>query len=276
MPVLWPTSCIIEYSKNSKPVLKAIIIDDELKARTNLRSLVELCDIEINVLRDFGKPSEAILFLSANHVDCIFLDVEMPEMDGFQFLELLGESNAKVIFTTAHNEYAIKALKANAIDYILKPIDIDELEESLLKLEKVTATAEPQEQNSVYQESLQNLMKGFDEGKTSTKITIPQNLGFKIVDSKNISRIEADGRYSMIYFDGEPSELVTKNIGHFEEILDADKFVRIHHSHLINLDFMAQFSNIDGGVAIMKDGGKVAIAKRRMKEFRAKVEAYYA
>ena len=257
-------------------MLKAIIIDDELKARTNLRSLVELCETDVNVLHDFGQPSEAVLFLSTNPVDCIFLDVEMPEMDGFQFLELLGESGAKVIFTTAHNEYAIRALKANAIDYILKPIDIDELEESLKKLEKMMGVSAPKGETDVYTESLQNLMAGFGGGPMSSKITLPQRNGFKIVDSNNIVRIEADGRYSLLRFEDGTEELVTKNLGHFEDILSTDKFVRVHHSFLINLDFLAKYSSEDGGVAVMKDGSKVAVAKRRMKEFKAKAGAYYA
>ena len=258
-------------------MLTSIIVDDEQKARSNLQNLLELCDVEVSVLKEFDRASDAVIWLKTAEVDCIFLDIEMPEMDGFQFLDTIDAQKTKIIFVTAYGQYSIRALRANAIDYLLKPVDIDELETALqrLILSKSKSDIDGSE-NRVYEDSLKNLLRSYGSGKLNSKITIPQTHGFKIVDSNEIIRVSADGSYSSISLLDNQSELVTKNIGHFEEILDESKFVRIHNSHLINLDHMTEFSTEDGGTVKLKDGSVITIARRRLKPFKDKIDAFYS
>lgn len=256
-------------------MLTAIIVDDEQKARSNLQNLLELCEIDISIKGQFERPVDAIEFLKSNAVDCIFLDIEMPEMDGFEFLENIDTQKTKIIFVTAYGQYSIRALRANAIDYILKPVDIDELEQALSKLTSLKGETE-KGKDPVYENSLKNLIESYSSGKISSKITIPQTHGFKIIDSKEIVMVIADGSYSQLSFMNKTREVVTKNIGHFEEILDDRQFVRVHNSHLINLEFMTEFTAEDGGLVKLKDGSIIAIARRRMKMFKEKVDAFYS
>lgn len=256
--------------------IAAIIIDDEPEARNNLKNLLKLSDAEVEILADFDNGPDAIEFVRSTHVDCIFLDIELPKMSGFQFLERVELEKTFVIFVTAHTNYAIRALRANAIDYILKPIDFDELETSLRRLSALLHTSSDPYLHQVYRESFQNLISYQKSGIKSSKITLPTSNGFKIIDSSNIVRVEADGGYSRILFSERKQELVTRNLGHFESILDDSKFLRIHYSHIVNLDFIEEYSGIDGGIVLMKDGSSVVIAQRRMKDFKAKVDEYYS
>jgi len=250
-----------------------IIIDDEQKARTNLRNMLGICSIQVNILAEFSKPSEAIEFLKSKNVDCIFLDIEMPEMDGFKFIDHIDTAKTRITFVTAHSKYSIRALRANALDYLLKPLDIDELETSLERLVDDKQSAINKDQ-SVYDDSLKNLLQAQVKGKLSSKITIPQTNGFKIVDSKKIIRILGEGAYSRLFIHEGKPELVTRNLGHFEEVLEEEKFVRVHNSIIINLDYMTEFTSVDGGTLTMIDGSEIIVARRRLKHFKTKVDAY--
>ena len=271
--------CVLDLLLNAielrQQMLNTIIIDDENKARSNLKNLLGHYCPQVSVLDDFGKPKEALEYLKSKPVDGIFLDIEMPGMTGFDFVDELNVKDCQVVFVTAYSQYAIQAFKANAIDYLLKPISISDLERSVLKMEE-RKREKSKELDSTYLMSLRNLVEGQKSGKTSSKITVPNTNGFKIIDSDEIVRISADGAYSHISFANSKSMLVTKNLGHFEEVLDQNKFVRTHYSHIINLDYLKEFSNIDNGTAIMEDGNKILIAKRRLKEFKDKVDAYYS
>lgn len=254
-------------------MLKAIIIDDERPARENLFNLIKLCSTQLEVVASFEKPTQAITYLEEETVNCIFLDIEMPGMDGFRFLEALGHTQARVIFTTAHSEYAVKAFRADAIDYLLKPIDMDELETAI---DRVRVDVMKTVANKEYVRSVRRLIEQQTDDKISPKITLPITHGFKIAQSDNIIRVEADGRYCRIFFKETEPELVTRNLGYFEEVLDRALFIRVHNSHLINLKHMIEFLSINGGTVRMADGNEITIAKRRLKEFKDATHAYCA
>lgn len=256
-------------------MITCIIIDDEHKARTNLKNLLSICHQPVEVLSEFSKASEAVGFLEEHSVDCIFLDIEMPEMDGFGFLEHINPDKSRIIFVTAHSKYSIKALRVNALDYLLKPLDIDELENALKRLEDELEELENGDRE-VYKESINNFLQSQLKGKLSSKITIPQSHGFKIIDSSKIIKVLGEGAYSRIFMTDQESELVTKNIGRFEEILDENKFVRIHNSIIINLDFMTEFTSVDGGTVTLVDQSKTVVARRRLKHFKEKVDEFYS
>lgn len=257
-------------------MLTSIIIDDEPKACANLSNLLSAYCPKVEVLAQFGKPSKAISYLTNNQqVDCIFLDIEMPEINGFDFIKRIGQTKSMVVFVTGYASYALRAIKANALEYLLKPIKITDLQKAARKLEEHKRRMELHSEKEVYLESIQNALLRLNDSGNS-KIRIPSAHGFRIIDSNDIVQIHADGGYSRIQFENQKPELVTKNIGHFEEILQENKFVRIHHSCIINLDFLSKFSTKDGGVAVMKDGSNCLIAKRRMREFKQKVDEFYS
>ncbi|MBO6517933.1 MAG: response regulator transcription factor [Bacteroidia bacterium] len=257
-------------------IIKAVIIDDESKARINLKNVLAKCEPGVEVQSEFGSPEEVLRNPDVlGDVDCLFLDIQMPGLNGFDFLEQIDYSNMMVVFVTAYSSYALRAIKANALDYILKPIKISELRITINKLYKRKEMLRNESERSVYSKSLENSINHFYQ-KTPPKITIPTRHGFKIIDSAELCWVQADGNYSWIHLNGERAELVTRTIGHFEDILDSEKFVRVHNSSLINLDFLAEFSFEGGGTAFLKDGTSLNIAKRRLKTFKQRVDAYYS
>lgn len=257
-------------------MLKTVIVDDEAKSRANLLSLLEGYCPEVEVLADFESPVSAISFLEKEKIHCIFLDIEMPEMTGFEFLEKVDRLNIKVVFVTAYASYAIQAIKAMAFDYILKPIKISELENTVARL-KSGIEKESQELEKPDVLTTDEITNGnHHQGAKNHRISVPDAFGFKLIDTTKIIRVEADGGYCRIYVQGEKPFLVSRNIGHIESLLDPGKFVRVHHSHVINLDFLDKYSSEDGGISIMKDGTQIGIARRRVRDFKLKVNAYYS
>lgn len=257
--------------------LKSIVVDDEPGARDNLRNLISMCQHDIDVVGDFGDALSAVNFLNDHTVDCLFLDIEMPKMNGFDLVKLIDTSSAMVVFTTAHSHYSIKALRANAIDYLLKPIGLDDLNNAIARvIVRKLQDLELRDSRAVYRESITNLISGGLKSKDITKITVPHTNGFKILDTKHIIRLEGSGAYSRIYLTDGEVELVTRNIGYFDDILNNTGFIRIHNSHLINLDLMKEYSTVDGGTAILKDGTELPIARRRLQEFKDYISRYYA
>lgn len=256
-------------------MLKTIIVDDERKARDNLRNMLGHYCPQVNILADFGKTADAQQFIANNPLDGLFLDIQMPGMSGFDLLEKIDYHHMHVVFVTAFSDYAIKAFKAHALDYLLKPIKIDDLENAVARMEQLQAAQRAAMEVDTYQASLKNLIAQHSSTQPSTKLTVPDANGFKIIDSEDIVKVSADGAYSQITFQNGDTMLVSKNLGHFEDVLDSDRFVRVHYSHLINLNFLQEFSYTDGGTAIMQDGSKILVAKRRLKAFKEKSDAFY-
>ncbi|UTW61699.1 response regulator transcription factor [bacterium SCSIO 12741] len=253
--------------------LNAVLVDDEKSARINLRNLLNNYCPEVQVLGDFEKPHEAISFLQDHPVDCLFLDVQMPSISGFEFLDRLGDSSLPIIFVTGHSEYAIQALRANALDYLLKPINIDELEQAV---EKVASSIQEKKSSQI---NLQELASAFLAGGANSAkscLKIPQAHGFKMVETADLIRISADGGYSRLFYQNGDTELVSKNLGYFESLLPKYNFYRVHHSHLINLDFFQEYTQKDGSQAILKDGTRILISQRKNKEFKRKIGEYFA
>ena len=252
-------------------MLTAIIIDDERPARENLANLIKLCSTKLEVVASFEKPTEAIAYLECETVNCIFLDVEMPGMDGFRFLDAISDSKTRVVFTTAHSEYAVKAFRTGALDYLMKPIDMDEL---VAAIDKIQTDVSNQLVNKEYFKSVRRMLEHQSLDRASIKITLPKTHGFKIAESTDIIRIEADGRYCQIFFKKATKELITRNLGYFEEALNKASFVRVHNSHLINLEHMVEFQSTNGGAVEMADGKQISVAKRRLKEFKDATDAF--
>jgi two-component system LytT family response regulator len=195
----------------------------------------------------------------------------MPsETEGFDFLESLPEKKFQVVFVTAFKDYAIRALNANAIHYLMKPVDVDDLKTAVKKLISTNQLfSENQEQLLNYVRSLENLSRSMLPPGGVPRITINHAKGFKIVDPNDFMYLEGEGNYTSIIFVDGSKYVDTKSIGVYEDILDQQQFFRIHKSHIVNVLYVKEFLNDDGHFVIMKDNTKLAISRLRVPQFLA-------
>jgi two-component system, LytTR family, response regulator len=255
---------------------KAIIIDDEKNIREALSTLLGQYCPEIKVCGVAGSASEGRLLLENNKVDFIFLDISMPKEDGFAFLRSIPGNNYGVIFATAYQEYALRALKANAVDYLLKPINPFELQEAVKKaIHHHELRRKNSEIRDVYDQSLNNLNDQM-QSKNSllTKLTIPEQSGFRLVNVAELMYLQADDNYTILYLSGYQKIMATRTLGEFEKMLESPEFFRIHKSTIINLNYLVAYSNFQGNFAELKDGARLDISRRKLPEFREKVKQY--
>ncbi|WP_347838962.1 LytTR family DNA-binding domain-containing protein [uncultured Draconibacterium sp.] len=254
----------------------AIIIDDEANVQEALRILLQRNCPEVNlcgVANSAGKGRELLMKWD---IHLIFLDISMPGENGFEFLESIPKEDYAIIFTTAYEEYALRAIKTNAIDYLLKPIDPEELEDAV---EKASSHLDLRRQNKqiqkTYGESLNNLARQAKDGvEYAPKITILEKFGFHILEVEKIKYIEADGNYSVIHISGLDKIISSKPVGEFEKILDPSIFVRIHKSTLLNIHYLRGFSSLEGSFAILDDNTQLAISRRKYNEFKDAIDNY--
>lgn len=242
--------------------MKALIVDDEHHCRHNLAELLaEYCP-SVEVIGMAASAAEALTLLEKNNPDILFLDIRMPGKDGFDLLEELPKRSMSVVFTTAHNEYALRALKEGAVDYLEKPISIDELEHCVEKIERKAKEGTGQNKN-VIEEFLR-----FSNLKEMDKTTIPTSDGFVMVNSSDIVRLEASESYTRIFLITGEKHMSSKNIRVFEQNLNPQIFFRTHKSHIVNMLYhLRGFSRTDGNVALMSNGNRVPISRRRLTEF---------
>ena len=241
-------------------MLKAVIIDDEHKAVKSIQLIVKEYCHNVTIVGEAYSTVEGMQVIKETKPDLVFLDVEMPQGSGFEMLEKMTERDFDVIFVTAYNHYAIKAIKFSAVDYILKPIDIYELISAVNRIDdkkKSGNTTKPD-----YNVLLENVKTG-----NPAKLAIPITEGIEFVEPKNILYINADRSYSEIYFTDRKKMLVSKSLMEIEELLSSPGFFRIHKSHLINLEHVKKFIRTDGGYVEMSNGDKIMISRRKKDEF---------
>ena len=250
--------------------LKALIIDDEFNARENLKLLIHDHCPELEIIGFAESAENARSVIKSNPPDVIFLDIAMPNEDGFEFLKSFDETDFSVIFTTAYNEYALKAFKANAIDYLEKPISIEELKNAVEKSLKF----QNNNSNPINNE-LSQLMHELNNEKPKDRISIPTKNGYLIIRNQDIVHLEASDNYTMIYLNDGSRHLSSKNIKVYEENLDQKTFFRTHKSHIINIEnHLKEFSRSEGNVAIMTNGKYVPISRRKMSNFMERINTF--
>ncbi len=230
-------------------MLKAAILDDEIRGSTLLQHKLELFKNELQVAAVFNDPYKALSKMVDLDLDVLFLDVEMPGLNGFQFLEKLGSFNFQVIFTTAYDAYTLEALRLSAVDYLMKPIDEDELHTAIYRLKKRFAG---------------NAVKHIDEPKVgSNRLALPTAEGVYLIDKANIMRVEAMSNYSTFYLNGQKKIVVSKTLKEYEHVLQEDIFLRINRSVIVNLDHVTKYRKGDGGTLEMSDGAEVEVSSSR-------------
>lgn len=236
--------------------LTAIIVDDELYGRENLRMIVENYCHEIEILGCADSVVTAKEQVTEHNPDVVFLDINMPVLDGFDFLSEYDERNFMVVFVSAHEEFGINAVKVGAVDYLLKPINIKELKQTvknLLSLKSKRIKTEPIHDND--------------------KLVLPSSHGFDLLVFGDLIRLEADGCYTKIIIKGEKNKIICRTLKEFEDALPKELFFRVHKSHLINLKYIKDYSNFSGNHVTMSDGSKVEISRRKAPEFILRVKA---
>jgi two-component system LytT family response regulator len=248
----------------------AIIIDDERKVREALGIMIgEYCP-EIRLCGVAASAEEGRELLKNHKVDFIFLDISMPKEDGFEFLRSIPRERYGIIFVTAFEEYALNAIKANAIDYLLKPVHPIDLQDAVsraikyLELRKVKA-----EVRIIYDQSLENLQQQIRaESFHIENITVADQYGYRMVKISDLMYLEADNNYTILHFSGLEKIVASRSLSEFEKLLADHDFFRIHKSILLNLHFIRAFSSQDGNFAELTDGTRLSISRRKASEFR--------
>ena len=220
-------------------MIKAVLVDDEEKAIKSLEWELEQFSREIRVVASFTDPFLALEYLKEQVPDCIFLDIEMPTMDGFQFIQKLQNKEVAVVITTAYNQYAIKALKNQAIDYLLKPIDADDLKETIDKIHRHNA-------RRLTTSRLEKFLISHNTHSQNRKITLNTDGKLLFLENEDILYAESDGNYSTIYLSDGRKLVLTKKLKEIDQLLPEKTFFRIHNSYIINLDKVKEYIKTDG------------------------------
>lgn len=238
----------------------AIIIDDEQKGRMALKQ--KLCDYcpQVKVLAEAADGYEGISIIEKHKPDIVFLDIEMPRLNGFDMLKQLKKINFQIIFTTAYDQYAIKAIKFSAFDYLLKPVDIEELKLACSKMGDMHIQAETSKK-------LEALEQNMHAQNPFNKLAIPTLEGLLFFNIADIIQLEAHSNYTVIHFTNHPKLTASRTLKDFEELLPASIFFRTHHSHLINLNYVKKYVKGDGGQIELQNGNFVDVSRRKKEEF---------
>ena len=242
-------------------MINAIIIDDEADAREALKmAIVKFCP-DVDVKASYGIPEEGIAGLRQLQPDLVFLDVQMPHLSGFDVLQRLWPPSFDVIFVSAYDQYAIKAIRFSAIDYLLKPVDVDDL---LAAIKRVRERISQKSKLFQYESVLHNIRNGPEKIQ---RIAVPSAEGIDFFNVDDIVYCIAEGSYTTVVLRGKQNKLVSKNLKDFETLLSDSGFCRVHHSYLINLAHVQKYIKGEGGYVQLTDGHTVDISRRKKEEF---------
>ncbi len=247
-------------------MMKVFLVDDEQNNLDNLQFMLENDCTDVQVVGTATHGEAARVQLSKLKIDILFLDISMPGETGFEMLEKIENRNFEVVFVTAHNEYGIKAIKASAIDYLLKPVGIDELNTTVERIKVMLRN------NSIDNNKVDVLLKSLLNSTQAKKIAVPLSGKTRVLDSDQIVSLQADGNYSIIYLQSFEKLVISKSLKDFDEILDDQQFFRIHKSTIININHIVEIINTDGGSVRMNDGTILSVSRRQHELFQEKLK----
>ena len=238
-------------------MIRAVLIDDEKHCLETLSILLDRHCKEATVVEVCNSGKKGVEAINKHKPDLVFLDIEMPMMNGFELLEQFSEIPFAVIFTTSYDQYAIKAFKYSALDYLLKPIDPEELTAAVQKV--LTKTSLPfAEQFDILLKQIRHKGTGFE------KIAVPTIEGFELVRADQIIRCDADDNYTHLFLKDKRKIVACRMLKEMEELMqEFGHFVRVHNSHIVNMNEVAKYVKGDGGYLLMSDGSTVGISKSR-------------
>lgn len=241
--------------------LTTIIIEDEAASRETLRNYLTKYCPQVEILDECKDINEGQASIEKHQPDFIFLDVEMPFGNAFDLLERIDNINFKIVFVTAYSNYAVKALNYSASYYILKPIDIEDLEAAVEKIQeelKETATSDLHLQTKVLLENLKS--------NTNKKVVLPTLEGFEVVDMEDIIRMEANDNFTNFYLKDKSKQVICRTLKFYEDVLKDSGFMRIHRSHIVNLNYIKNYKKGKGGQVELIDGSVVDVSSSRKEE----------
>jgi len=248
--------------------IKTIIIDDEETATSRLSDLIESrCRDRIRLAGSFHSVKEGIAAIKSLRPQLVFLDVQIHEQTGFDLLQQLPEKTFEVIFVTAFEKYAVQAFKFSAIDYLLKPVDADDLQQAV---NKITNKKPPENIVDKFHALLENVQQ-LKQYTPPRKIVVPTVSGFELLPVIDILRCQSDINYTTIFLQGGQKLVVAKTLKEFEEMLGDYNFFRIHNSHLVNLAYVKSYHKGKGGSVVLTDGAELEVSQRRKEEFLARM-----
>lgn len=241
--------------------VRTLIVDDEELARKNLAFILNDYCPQVEVVGEASSAKEAKKFIRDNNIDLLLLDIEMPHGSGFDLLSSLEEPiDFKIIFITAYHEYALQAFKYSAVDYLLKPINIEELERAIEKV-RPGHDSEPKEKIETL---IENISK---RGSRMSKIALASMEGLQFIELDDIVYCESQDNYTQFFLNNGRRIMVSRTIKHFEEMLDPDRFFRVHRSNIINLKYIDKYVKGEGGFVVMKQGARIPVSRRRKESF---------
>jgi two-component system LytT family response regulator len=246
--------------------MKTVIVEDEQKSREMLAGLILKNCPGIEIIGLAKDVNEGVELIKKHKPELVFLDISMPDGSGFDLLEKVQGQKFELIFATASDAHAIRAIKYSACDYLLKPIDVDELKAAVEKAKSRKLESNPGMENLQF--LIQQLKRPDDNFQ---KITLPTGNAFEIVSLKDIIRCEADTSYTIFYLADKRKLMVSAGLKHYEELLPEADFIRVHHHHLINMNHVLRFLKVDGGYAVMSDGSQIEISRRKKDAFLEKL-----
>ncbi len=240
--------------------IRAIITDDESHCRSSLSKQLEWYCPQVKVVGLASNIQEARAHIEDLKPDLVFLDIQMPGGTGFDLLEELPSIDFHVIFTTAYDDYALQAFQVNALSYLLKPIGKEDLIKAIEKI--------PDAQDDAIQNKLLRIVDQLQSEKTPlSKIALPVRDGLEFVELDKIVRCESDGSYTYVYLANEKKIYLSKTLKFVHELINHKKFVRVHHSHLINMDYVTKYVRGTGGYIVLEDGQSIPVSRAKKDSF---------
>ncbi len=246
----------------SSSKIEAVIIDDEENSRDSLKGKLDLFCPEIEVVAEADNVDAGYSAILEHEPDVVFLDVKLGSQKGFDVLDKLekestGYQSFNIIFITAHDEFAIQAIKFSALDYLLKPIDSEELVKAIRKIETSTKDKSGSPNFDVLLENIRQVTEA------PKKIVVPTSDGIHVIKISEILRCESSSNYTKFFLSNERHLLASKTLKEFDMLLSRYQFERIHKSHLVNMNYLKRYVQTDGGYIIMEDGSRIPVANRK-------------
>ena len=244
---------------------KVLIIDDENRTRELIANMINSFGFDVETIPEGENVQSAIAAIEKHQPDIVFLDIQMPDGTGFDVIRSIKNKNFEVIFITAHEEFAIKAIKFSALDYLLKPVDTSELKSAMEKA--LAAIGEDHKENSQF-DALQKNMQPNEK----RRLVLKTQESVHVVELDQIIRCEADRNYTSFFLVGGKKILVSKTLKEYETLLSAHNFLRVQQSHLVNIDYVDRYDKKNGGAVVMKDGSEVPLSPAKREIFFARLE----
>jgi len=247
-----------------RPMKKILIIDDENRTRQLIAKMIESFGLDVETIPEGENVQSGIEAIKKHNPDIVFLDIQMPDGTGFDVLDAIPNKTFEVIFITAHEEFAIKAIKFSALDYLLKPVDATELKTAL---EKALITLNKRPESSQFDALQKNI-----QPSEKRRLVLKTQESVHVVELDQIIRCEADRNYTSFFLLDNKRILVSKTLKEYETLLSAHNFLRIQQSHLVNIDYVDRYDKKNGGAVVMKDGSEVPLSPAKRDLFFKRLE----